>query len=163
MSTIITPSSTLSSSQVTLTPTTSSATTTTPICANQVLDSTCSYFSSTYDYCNKKVYLNGILFSQACLKTCNLCPTQEQTNCTDSQANCISWANYCYLLADKKPHPCPKTCGVCPTKPAITTTTIATTAICVDAQTTVCSAWASYCDILKDLKPHPCAKTCNKC
>jgi len=39
--------------------------------------------------------------------------TTTKVPCVDSQANCIFWAKYCFLLASRNPHPCKKTCKIC--------------------------------------------------
>lgn len=130
-------------------------------------------------YCtNNNVFIGGVLFSQACKLSCNLCPATQATTtastqtsattsspCVDSQNNCASWANYCYLLAGIYPNPCRKTCNVCTAGSVTTTTTTTTTttkAPCVDTQAN-CASWASYCQLLSGIYPNPCPKTCKIC
>lgn len=65
-------------------------------------------------YCNMNVYLNGALFKVSCALSCNNCATsttKAPTTCVDTQANCVYWANLCYLIPS--PNPCPKTCRLC--------------------------------------------------
>ena len=155
------------------TTTTTTTPTTSGICQNlPSQDSTCKFFvsQSGLTYCtNKNVYIGGVLFSQACRLSCNLCsvqnstilPTTTSAQCVDSQANCASWSSYCYLLVNQNPHPCRKTCNVC-TSGSITTTTTTTKAPCVDSQPN-CSFWSSYCSLLVNQNPHPCRKTCSIC
>jgi hypothetical protein len=127
------------------------------------------------------VYIGGVLFSQACRLSCNLCsaPTTIQGStitttratttastsslCVDSQTNCAFWTNFCSLLATQNPHPCRRTCNVC-TVGTTTSTTIRTTTTvpCVDSQQN-CRFWASYCSLLSGLNPHPCRNTCKIC
>ena len=166
----------------TLSSTTRSPTATTLItsltCQNTALDSTCDYFAVNYGYCNKIAYLNSVLFSVACKKTCNLCNNVQTTTtqpltqaaCVDNQSSCSFWASYCNLLVNLNPHPCPKTCNVCTAKETTTTSTTTTTttttsttnANCVD-RSLACPYWTNYCYLLVNQKPHPCLKTCKLC
>ena len=145
-------------------------------------DASCNYFSTpSLNYCNRVSYLDNVLFSVACKKSCNLCdfPNNISTStlpisttytttlvCVDRQANCIYWANNCNLLANQNPHPCPKTCKICTSNSMTTsTTTIMTTttmAKCVDTSA-VCPYWVNYCTILAGFSYNPCPKTCNLC
>ena len=40
----------------------------------------CRYYSIAFDFCNKYSFLKGILFTDMCRKTCNLCPGQQTTS-----------------------------------------------------------------------------------
>ena len=108
-------------------------TTSSPICQDMPsLQASCSYFTSlSLTYCNSSlVFINKILFSQACQKSCMLCspivttsmPTttisttttmQTTSSCADLISYCLFWSNNCNLLANLIPHPCKKTCKLC--------------------------------------------------
>ena len=153
--------------------TTSSSSSTSLSCVNQASDRICTYFASMYGYCGKTVYLNKLLFSVACKKTCNMCAVLSETttkalattmltNCVDRQTSCSIWVIYCNFLISFNPHPCPKTCNICTTQPTTTATTTTSKASCVDIASE-CSAWVNYCYLLVNQNPHLCAKTCKLC
>ena len=153
-------------------------------------DSTCVYFSSPqYNYCNKTVYLSGVIFSQACKRSCNLCNTAIATttttrptttavnqNCQDflgQENNCIFFSapqyNYCnktvYLSGVLFSVACKLSCKLCTSATTIITTTtrtIQSTAACVDTSPS-CLSWANFCYILANLATNPCPKTCKLC
>jgi len=135
-------------------------------------DYTCNYFASPeFGFCKKITYLNGILFSTACKKSCNLCPGQTttalmttQSGCVDRASYCSYWASLCMFLILENPHPCAKTCNLCSIL-TTSSTKITTTLVnfnCVDTSTT-CYTWVNYCNVLAGLNPHPCRKTCKLC
>ena len=84
------------------------------------LDYSCTYFvSARLGFCNNpRAFVNGILFTTACQKSCNLCTSKTTTQttysaCFDNLSYCSFWESYCYLLANQQPHPCRKTCNLC--------------------------------------------------
>ena len=144
-------------------------------------DSTCNYFALTVTNCkSQSLYLNGILFSNACKKACNLCSSSSssssstlttiktttsitpQAQCFDSQSNCAYWSNYCQLLVNVNPHPCRLTCKICSATSLKTLSPLTTTSQCVDSQTN-CIFWTNLCSLLLNQNPHPCRKTCRLC
>ncbi len=186
---ITTPVNAFSSS--TLTTTIQKTSDSNPNCQNlDGQDSTCVYFSSPqFNYCNKTVYLSGVIFSQACKRSCNLCNTAITTtttirptttavnqNCRDflgQENNCMFFSgsqyNYCnktvYLSGVLFSVACKFSCKLCTATTTIITTTTRTvqsTTACVDTSPT-CSSWANFCYILANLATNPCLKTCKLC
>ncbi len=90
-------------------------TTNSPQCQNlPAQDSKCNFFASALTCNNSNLFINGVLFSIACKKSCNLCDESTTlTPCEDDQDTCKYWIKYCPLLTNLTTHPCKKTCKIC--------------------------------------------------
>ncbi len=118
-------------------PTTTTSTTTIAPCIDTPgKEYTCRYFSSSlFNFCNSTSYLNGVLFVEACRKSCKACKTNETSTktskfktttmkmqtlntstylnkieCFDSSIVCHYWIDHCHLFKDNL---CAKTCNSC--------------------------------------------------
>ena len=117
------------------TTTTTKTTTTVAPCENLAKEFTCRYFSSSlFDFCNKKVYLNGILFNDACKKSCKLCFSNEDED-------------YSFFQSDNT------------TKKSLTANLKVSSSECKDLFSS-CQYLTDYCHLIKD---NICSKTCKNC
>ena len=118
------------------------------------LEMQCSYFTfNNPDICyNSASYINGILYSVACKRSCNLCIGNVSK--TKSTASSFS-----------------STSSIAPIITSTTSTTKSSTITpkisypfgkCIDIDPN-CDHWSNYCNILTETPIHPCAKTCNVC
>jgi hypothetical protein len=123
-------------------------------CADMIgLESQCTYF--TYyipaQCTDKSSYLNGIVFSVACPKSCNLCNPKTSTPTIDTTTS----TNYNPAISAISNEITVPTTAKSTMNPIVLSE-------CIDIDPN-CVHWSSHCKLLSGTPIHPCKKTCGLC